>query len=77
MKPVKPVDTTYLEHSGPEWRRALGFNIAGLRKAKGLSQLQLASRLCWPVSTLAKLERGELTPSEGQERDIAKWVNGK
>lgn len=63
-----------MDRGDAKWRRELGANVKGMRESLGLSQLQLASRLIWHVSTLVKLERGELTPSEGQEKDIVRWL---
>ena len=76
MKKPVPVDMSQMERGDARWRKALGDNVRGLRLSRRISQLQLASRLCWPVATLVKLEAGELNLSEGQERDLARWTEG-
>ena len=56
------------------WRDELGKNVKGLRKSCGLSLAELARQLGWNVSTVIDLEVGLLTPSAGQQADLARWT---
>ena len=54
---------------------ALGSKIVALRKAKGLSQADLAAQLGVHKNELGRYERGEATPSIDVARKIADLLN--
>lgn len=57
--------------SEPRYHRQVSTNIAKIREAKGISQVQLAERLGIHVTNLNRIERGKASPSTKRLEQIA------
>ncbi|MCI1016736.1 XRE family transcriptional regulator [Herbaspirillum huttiense] len=55
--------------------KSLGRNIAALRKARSLTQHQLAAALCVEIETISRYENGRLNTSLDQIDNFAAFFN--
>ena len=64
-----------MEKEGKNYLKLLGARIVSLRKAQGLTQVQLAERLGTEHAQIGRLERGETNSTIIILRRIAKELN--
>lgn len=60
--------------SAAQVRVKLGASADAMRCALGLTVRQMASGLGWTVGLVEAFLAGKLTPSEGQNADLARWA---
>lgn len=53
----------------------LGKNVRGMRESLGMTVVQLARKLGWPLAQVLALEAGRITLSDGQHVDLMNWAN--